>query len=261
MSGRFDRTLFIDSGVCGCVKSVGASVVFSHAFSGELKAVSVVNEAIQNGVAEGGIAYDVVPVFHGDLAGDDGRSAAMAIIEDFQKIAALGGTENRQAPVVEDEELNAPERLEQAAIASVAARQRERLEQTRDAMIEHRSIVAAGFVAERAGKPTLAQAGCACDQHVLMAVDPVAADEPGEDGAVDAARGAQIDILHACALAQRGEFEPRREPFCVALGGFAVDKKTDALLERQGLKVRRSSLFLEGFGHSGQAECNQPFMG
>src|SRR5437660_12848646 len=72
-------------------------------------------------------------------------------------------------------------------------------------MIWHRSIVAAGFVAERAGKPTLAQAACACDQHVLMAVDPVAADEPGEDGAVDAARGAQIDILHACALAQRGE--------------------------------------------------------
>ncbi|ESX81716.1 hypothetical protein X756_31340 [Mesorhizobium sp. LSHC412B00] len=62
-------------------------------------------------------------------------------------------------PVVEDEELGAPERLEQAAIAPVAARQRERLEETRDAMIEHRSIVAAGFVAEGAGEPTLAQAG------------------------------------------------------------------------------------------------------
>ncbi|GLS32628.1 hypothetical protein GCM10007937_43380 [Mesorhizobium albiziae] len=61
-----------------------------------------------------------------------------------------------------------------------------------------------------------------------MAVDPVAADEPGEDGAVDAARRAQIDIFYACALAQRGEFEPRREPFGVALGGFAIDKKPDA---------------------------------
>ena len=138
---------------------MGASVVFSHAFSGELEAVSVVNEAIQNCITEGGIADDVVPVLHGDLAGYDGRSAAMAIIEDFQEVAALGSVENGQAPVVEDEELNAPERLEQAAIAPVATCQRERLEKARDAMIEHRSIVAAGFVTKGAGEPTLAQAG------------------------------------------------------------------------------------------------------
>jgi hypothetical protein len=64
-----------------------------------------------------------------------------------------------------------------------------------------------------------------------VAVDPVAVDEPGEDSAVDAARGAQIDIFHACALAQRSEFEARREPFGVALGGFAIDKQPDAFLE------------------------------
>lgn len=50
----------------------------------------------------------------------------------------------------------------------------------------------------------LAQTGCACDQQVLMAVDPVASDEPGENGAVDTAWGAQIDIFHTGALAQRG---------------------------------------------------------
>jgi hypothetical protein len=35
-----------------------AGVLLSHAFSGELKAVSVVNEAIQDGVAEGWVAVD-----------------------------------------------------------------------------------------------------------------------------------------------------------------------------------------------------------
>ena len=30
------------------------------------------NEAVQDRVAEGGVPYDVVPMFHGDLAGDDG---------------------------------------------------------------------------------------------------------------------------------------------------------------------------------------------
>lgn len=76
------------------------SVLFSHAFSDELKTVSIVNEAVKNRVAERGIPDYVVPVFHGDLAGDDGRCATMAIVEDLQEVAALGRGENRQAPVV-----------------------------------------------------------------------------------------------------------------------------------------------------------------
>ncbi|ESX64447.1 hypothetical protein X759_31110 [Mesorhizobium sp. LSHC420B00] len=55
------------------------------------------NEAIQNRITERGIADDVVPVLHGDLAGDDCGSAAMAILEDFQEVATLGGVEDRQA--------------------------------------------------------------------------------------------------------------------------------------------------------------------
>jgi hypothetical protein len=62
-------------------------------------------------------------------------------------------------------------------------------------------------------------------------------------------------------LAQGGEFEAGRETFGVALGGFAIAQQSDALLERQGIKIRRSSLLLQGFGHSGQAKRDQPFVG
>ena len=75
-------------------------------------------------------------------------------------------------------------------------------------------------------------------EQVLVAVDPVAADESGEDGAVDAAWRAPIDVFHACALAQRGKLEAGRETFGVALGGFAIDQQSDALLERQGVEIR-----------------------
>ena len=67
--------------------------MLSHAFSGELKAVSVVDEAIQDSVAEGGVADNVVPMFDGDLAGDDGRGATVAIIKDLQKVAPFGRIE------------------------------------------------------------------------------------------------------------------------------------------------------------------------
>ena len=64
------------------------------------------NEAVQDGVAQGGVADDVVPMFDGDLAGDDGRGPTVAIIEDLQQVAPFGRTENRKAPVDDDQELN-----------------------------------------------------------------------------------------------------------------------------------------------------------
>src|SRR6476619_764899 len=123
----------------------------------------------------------------------------MAIIKELQKVAPFGRIENREPPVVEDEELNATDGFEQAAIAAIASSKGERLEQARDAMILDRAIVAASFVAEGAGNPTLAQPGCPSDEQVLVAVDPVTGDESGEDSAVDAAWRAQIDIFHARA--------------------------------------------------------------
>ena len=69
-----------------------AGVLFSHAFSGELKAVGVVNEAIQDGIAEGGVSDNVVPMFNRDLAGNEGGGAAVAIIEDLQEVAPFGRT-------------------------------------------------------------------------------------------------------------------------------------------------------------------------
>ena len=73
------------------------------------------------------------------------------------------GGQGRQPPIVEDEEIDAAEVLSRRAIATVAARERERLEQARHAMIEHGAIVAAGLVSERAGQPAFADAGQAHD--------------------------------------------------------------------------------------------------
>jgi hypothetical protein len=61
--------MVIGSGVWGGVKSVIAGVLLSHTFSGELKAMSVMNETVQDGIAQGGVADDIVPMFDGVLFG------------------------------------------------------------------------------------------------------------------------------------------------------------------------------------------------
>lgn len=45
----------IGSDVWRCVKRLIASVLLWHAFSGELRAVSIVNEAVEDCVAKGGV--------------------------------------------------------------------------------------------------------------------------------------------------------------------------------------------------------------
>lgn len=84
------------------VKSRASGGSFSHALSAELEAVRVVNEAVQDGVGESGIADRVMPALHRELAGDDGCFPAVAVLEDFEEVAPLGGGERREAPVVEE---------------------------------------------------------------------------------------------------------------------------------------------------------------
>ena len=87
--------------------SVALGGDLSHAFSFQDDAVGVVDEAVEDGVGEGGIADDLVPVFDRDLAGDDGGAAAVAILDDFEQVAALLGGQRIEPPIIEDEQLDA----------------------------------------------------------------------------------------------------------------------------------------------------------
>ena len=61
----------------------------SHAVSSQGKAVCVVNEPVEDGIGKGWVAYGFMPLIHGRLACEDGGSAALAIFENFQKIATF----------------------------------------------------------------------------------------------------------------------------------------------------------------------------
>ena len=92
-------------------------------------------------------------------AGDDRRSALMTVFEDLEEVALLRLGKDRETPVVQDQELDAREGFEQAAIAAVAACERQRLEQARRPMVEDAFPIPASLVAESAGNPAFADAG------------------------------------------------------------------------------------------------------
>ena len=123
----------------------------AHAFASEFDAVGVVDETVEDRVGVCGIADDFVPSVDGKLGGDHRGAASVALFKDFQQIVSGSGIERLQTPIIEDQKIGTSEIAQETRMATVAARQREILEQPGHALIEDRAIVATGLVAEGRG--------------------------------------------------------------------------------------------------------------
>jgi hypothetical protein len=108
----------------------------AHAFAGEFDAVGIVNETVQDGVGIGRIADYFVPSVYWKLGGNHRGAASIAFLEDFQEIMSGGGVERLQSPIVEDQKVGAAEVAQKTGMATVAADQRQFLEQPRHALVE-----------------------------------------------------------------------------------------------------------------------------
>jgi hypothetical protein len=141
------------------VKRVFSEGVFAHAFSFDWQTVGVVDETIEDGISEHGIADDFVPLLDWNLAGDQNRRALMAVFEDFKEIALLGFCELRKTPVIKDQELDARQGLEKLGMTSIVTGQRQRLEQPWNTLIENAFAIPARLVAKGAAYPTFPDTG------------------------------------------------------------------------------------------------------
>jgi hypothetical protein len=202
--------------------------------AGEIDAVGVVDDAIENRIGVGRIADQVVPFVDWDLAGNDGRSAAVALFENLEEIVARSGIEGFEAPIIEDEQLHTAERPQDASVATIAAGEREIGEQFWNALIEDGAVVATGLVTECARQPTLADAGWAAQDQVVVGIDPADLGELVEQRAIEAAPGAVIDILDGGLVAQPGVAQACAKPFVVAVGDLAIEQQAEPFGMGQG---------------------------
>ena len=51
--------------------------------------MGVMDDAIEDGIGSGRIADMLVPVFYGELTGDDHRGVSVAVLDDFQKVSSF----------------------------------------------------------------------------------------------------------------------------------------------------------------------------
>src|SRR5262249_56857461 len=89
----------------------------------ELEAVGVMDEAIEDGIGESGLADEIVPGFDGELAGDQRRRATMPILDDLHKIAPLAGVEAVRTEVVQNEQIDPGQHAQEACEAAISMRE------------------------------------------------------------------------------------------------------------------------------------------
>src|SRR5437660_8455342 len=93
------------------------------------------------------------------------------------KVTPGASVERFEAPMVEDEELDAGETAQDAGIAAVTTGEREFGEELGNPLIEDRTVVAAGLVTQGTSKPRFAHAGRPAQNQIVVRVDPFAIGE------------------------------------------------------------------------------------
>lgn len=64
--------------------------------------MGIMDEAVQDGIGVSWIGNELVPALDGKLAGDDSGFAVMAVVEDFEEVAAHRAIERLKSKIVED---------------------------------------------------------------------------------------------------------------------------------------------------------------
>ena len=80
------------------------------------------DKPVEDGVSQRRIVEIGMPGGHGELAGDHGGWVVVAVLEQFEQVAAALGGQRGQAPIVEDQELGFGIVAQQLGIAAVGAR-------------------------------------------------------------------------------------------------------------------------------------------
>ena len=97
----------------------------------------MVQQAVQDGIGNGGVADDGVPVFDWALAGDDGGSFPIAVLDDFEQVVALGIVKRSEEQIVEDEELDFGQAVKRFEMRAIGFGLEQHFKQARSAQIKH----------------------------------------------------------------------------------------------------------------------------
>ena len=212
------------------------------------------HQPVEDRIAQGRVADQRMPFVHRHLAGDQRRAVAVAVVQQFKHVAPLRSGKRRQAPVVQDQQVGLGIAGHEFGETAVAVSQAQLLHQARQAQVAHAVTVAAGLVSQRAGEPGFAYARWAADDQVQAVAQPLAAAQLQDQGLVQAAWAAVIDVFQAGVMAQSCQFQAAAQTRVFTFGQLAVDHQAEAFVEAQIIDIGRGVLLAQRLDHAVQAQ-------
>jgi hypothetical protein len=185
-----------------------------------------VDQAIQDGIGQGGISDLGVPFIHRELSGHESGTKAVAIFEKFEKVSALFVSQRGYSPVVQGDQIGFRQGSQELGITPIAFSDLEVLEEAGEAEITNRVALSTGFVGQRTGQEGFTTSRGSGDEYIVVLSDPVAGTQLGDQGFIQAAGMAEVDILQNRLLAQPSLMKAGFQAAIFPVGHFPIDEQT-----------------------------------
>ncbi len=82
--------------------------------------MGIVNEPVEDGIGNGGIADLFMPVFHRELTGDDGGGMTIPLFDKLQEVSPFGIGHGRETEIVNHQDMSLGKFADGLAVTSVS---------------------------------------------------------------------------------------------------------------------------------------------
>jgi hypothetical protein len=191
------------------------------------------DDAVENGIGQRGIAQVFMPAIDRQLTRDDRRSVAVPVVENLEEVLSLCVLEPDEAPIIKNQDVDARKAGQHGRVRAVTMGERELGKEARNPSVDHAMIVAAGLLAERTREIGLADAGGAGDQNVLMLGDPAVGGELADQRPIEFP-AAVVEIFETSVTQfEFGFLEPAAQRAILARELLGIDEDAEALIETE----------------------------
>ena len=98
------------------------SAQLAYGLAIQLNAVGIVDQPVHDAVSDAGIADLLVPVGHRHLAGQNGRTALISVVTDFQEIAPFLLVQGRHGEIIHHQNVDVGDGIQHPAQTPIRTR-------------------------------------------------------------------------------------------------------------------------------------------
>jgi hypothetical protein len=178
----------------------------------------------------------------------------VTIFEELQEIPALFVGQGGYPPVIQGEQIGFRQGGQELGITPIPFGDLKILEETGETEIADRVAFTAGLMGQGTGQEGFSASRGAGNENIVVLSDPVAGTQLGDQGLIQAAGMAEVDLLQGRLLAQPGLMETGFHSAVLPFSHFPIDQQTQAFFEAEGVDLGESLLIFKGPGHTGQPQ-------